>query len=220
MKGLILTPVCFLFRSIILRITDQIIRIVTTLFRWFGFEKRNFLTTLVIHIRRAVRNSTSNTRKRMYIAIDLLKAEHKTFISKEADCGKKINTRKSFFFFPSNYNKTINHASKIPAIALEGQRSASSGRLKAPGFVPLACKWGTRWELEKQSVALRTLAKNSNRTRADDDKVTGPRSHKIPSHSTLLSRIIFPVKLLQKRTLGTQYYYSSATFGEQRKGLK
>lgn len=63
------------------------------MFRCFWFEKRNFVRKLVIHIHREI-NSTSNTRKRRYTAIKLLKAEHNTFISKEAGCGKKINTRK------------------------------------------------------------------------------------------------------------------------------
>ena len=66
----------------------------------------------------------SNTRKIGYIAIKLLKAEHNTFISKEAGCRKKIHARKSFVcfcYFSPNYNKNINHAGKIPAIALEGQ---------------------------------------------------------------------------------------------------
>lgn len=88
-KGL-LTPVHSPFRSITLRFTDQIIRMVNKVFRCFGFEKRNFPPKLVVHIHRELRNSMSNTRKRGQIATELLKAEHSTFTSKEAGCGKKL----------------------------------------------------------------------------------------------------------------------------------
>ena len=69
-------------------------------------------------------------------------------------------------------------------------------------------------------MALSTLEKNSKRTQADEDELTGLMSHKIPSYSALPGRIIFPVKLLQNRPLGIWYYYSSVVFGEWKKGLK
>lgn len=41
-KGLLISD-CSLFMSIILRISDQIMRLFTTVFRYFGFNKTSFL---------------------------------------------------------------------------------------------------------------------------------------------------------------------------------
>lgn len=181
-------------------------RVVTTAFRCFGFGKRN-LTKLVNHIHWEIQTSTTNTRIREYIVIKLLKAEHDTFISKEAGCGKKTNTRKVlgfvFCYFSPNYNKKHQPCQQNPCRYPSRPSCAPSGRLKTPGFVPLAHNWLMRWEFEKQSIALSTLDENSNRTQAYKDEVSGLLSHKIPSHRALPGRIIFSVKLLQKKPPGT-----------------